>query len=61
MQITRNDFIKIFIKEGLFIGQRYRRMEDQKPRPVLAPNLDLTWILSVSQTGICGSRWVIFL
>ena len=39
-QITRNDVIKIFRKEGLFMEQRYRRMEDQKPRPGLAFNLN---------------------
>ena len=39
-QITRYDFIKIFRIEGLFMGQRYSRMEDQKPGPGLACNLD---------------------
>ena len=29
-QITRNDVIKIFRKKELFMGQRYRKMEDQK-------------------------------
>ena len=38
-KITRNDVIKIFRKEGLFTGQRYRRLEDQKPGPGLACNL----------------------
>ena len=38
-QITRNDVIKIFQKKGLFIRQRYRRMEIQKPGPTLACNL----------------------
>ena len=38
-QITRNDVFKIFRKKGLFTGQRYRRMEDQKPGPGLACNL----------------------
>ena len=38
-QITRNDVINIFLKERLFTGQRYRRMEDQKPGPGLACNL----------------------
>ena len=38
-QITRNDVIKIFRKEGLFTGQKYRRMEDQKPGPGFAYNL----------------------
>ena len=38
-QITCNDVIKIFRKEGLFTGQRYRRMEDQKPGPGFACNL----------------------
>ena len=32
--------IKIFRKEGLFTGQRYRRMEDQKPGLGSACNLD---------------------
>ena len=36
--ITRNDVIK-FLEEGLFAGQRYRRMEDQKPGPGLAYKL----------------------
>ena len=39
LQITRNDVIKIFLKEGLFTRQRYRRMEDQKPVPGLARNM----------------------
>ena len=39
-QITSNDIIKIFRKEGLFTRQRYRRMKDQKPGPGLAYNLD---------------------
>ena len=38
--ITRIDFIKIFRKEELFMGQRYRRMEDQNPGPGLVCNLD---------------------
>ena len=38
-QITRNDVIKIFLKEELFTRQRYRRMEDQKPVPGLACNM----------------------
>ena len=38
-QITRNDVIKIFRIEGLFTGQRYREMEDQKSGPGLACNL----------------------
>ena len=37
--MTLNDVIKFFRKEGLFMGQRYRRMEDQKPWPGLACNL----------------------
>ena len=37
-QITRNDVIKLFEK-GLFTGQRYRRMEDQRPGPGLACNM----------------------
>ena len=28
------------LKEGLFVGQRYRKMEDQKLGPELACNLD---------------------
>ena len=39
-QITRNDVIKNFRKEGFFMGQSYRWMEDQNPRPGLACNLD---------------------
>ena len=38
-QITRNDVIKIFRKEGHFTGQRCRRMKDQKPGPGLPYNL----------------------
>ena len=38
-QITHNNVIKIFRKEGLFKGQRYRRMEDQQPESGLACNL----------------------
>ena len=38
-QLKRDDVIKIFPKQGLFTGQRYRRMEDQKPVPGLAWNL----------------------
>ena len=38
-QITGNDVIRIFRKEELFTGQRYSRMEDQKPEPGLACNL----------------------
>ena len=40
-QITRNDVIKIFRKGGLLMGQRYCRMEDQKPGPGLACNLGI--------------------
>ena len=39
-QITRNDVIKIFPKEGLFMGQNYRKMKDQKSGPGLACNPD---------------------
>ena len=39
LQITHKNVIKIFRKEGLFKGQRYRRMEDQQPEPGLACNL----------------------
>ena len=38
-QMNRSDVIKFFWKEGLFTGQRHRRMEDQKMGPVLASNL----------------------
>ena len=38
-QITCNDVIKFFRKDGLFTGRRYRRIEDQKPGPGLACNL----------------------
>ena len=38
-QITLNDVIKFFGEEGLFTGQRYRRMKDQKRGPGLACNL----------------------
>ena len=38
-QILCNDVIKTFREEGFFTGQRYRRMEDQKPGPGLACNL----------------------
>ena len=34
--ISRNDVIKIFQKEGLFTGQKYRGMEVQKQAPGLA-------------------------
>ena len=37
-EITHNNVIKIF-EEGLFTGQKYRRMEDQKLAPGLACNL----------------------
>ena len=33
-QITWNDVIKFFPKEVVFVGQRYRRMEDLKWLPV---------------------------
>ena len=39
-QITRNDVIKNFHKEELFMGQSCRRMVDQKSGPRLACNLD---------------------
>ena len=32
MQITCNDIIRNF-ERGVFVGQRYHRMEDQKPWP----------------------------
>ena len=35
-QITRNDVINSFRKEGLFMGRRYRRMEYQKQERGLA-------------------------
>ena len=38
-QITDQDVIKIFRKEGLFTRQRYSKMEDQNPGPGLACNL----------------------
>ena len=31
---------KFLEKKTIYVGQRYRRMEDQKPRPGLARNLD---------------------
>ena len=37
--MTLNDVFNFFQKEGLFTGQRYRRMEDQKPGPGLACSL----------------------
>ena len=37
-QITCNDVFKHFWNEALFTGQRYRKMEDQKPWPGLARN-----------------------
>ena len=40
LKITRNDVIKNFRKNGLFVEQRYRRMEDQTPGTGLACNLD---------------------
>ena len=38
-QVTRNDVTKFFQKLGLFKGQKYRRLEDQKQAPGLACNL----------------------
>ena len=35
-QITCNDVIRNFRKEKFFVGQRYRRIENQKSRPGLA-------------------------
>ena len=35
-QITCNDVFKHFRNEALFTGQRYCKMEDQKPSPGLA-------------------------
>ena len=37
-QITCNDVFKHFWNEALFMEQRYRKMEDQKPWPGLARN-----------------------
>ena len=37
----RNDVIKIFRNEGLFIGERYRKLENQKP----GLGWHVTWIL----------------
>ena len=39
LQITCNDLIGNF-RQRNFMGQRYRRMEDQKPWPSLARNKD---------------------
>ena len=47
-QITRNDGIKIFRKERLFMGQRYCKMEDIincKMGQKLGPGELVTWIL----------------
>ena len=41
VQVTCNDVIKRFRNKELFTGQRYRKMEDQKPWPAgLARNQD---------------------
>ena len=40
LQITRHDVIKIFRKEGLFMEQRYHKMEVQKSGPGIASTLD---------------------
>ena len=40
LQITYNDVIRNFQKEKLFMGQRYRRMKDQKPGHGLVRNQD---------------------
>ena len=41
LQITRNDVIRNFRKKILYVGQRYRRIEDLKPgEPGLLSNLD---------------------
>ena len=39
LQISHNHVVKIFRKVGLFMGQRYRRMEDQNPEPGSACSL----------------------
>ena len=39
-QIIYSDVVRNFRKEGLLMGQRYRRMENQKPEPGLACSQD---------------------
>ena len=40
--MTCNDRHQKFLKEELFVGQRYRRMYDQKPWPGLALNKEFS-------------------
>ena len=62
-QILCNEVNKIFREEGFFTGQRYRRMEDQKPGPGLACNLSFATekglepkVKKISETVEVGRR-----